>query len=348
MRATAATVRVWMAGLAVGWSGAAQAQIRVVEDEPIHITISDPTSAESRAEAELNRKRVALERELTRLRATYFRGTRNVEKRQIGLSKLREHTDPAAYESLVKIFGREGDDVHSALASMFADQASPEGDAALAWASIMVPDEGFRRIASAHLRARVSENGGPTPPMVAVLDTALQGASESRANAAAAFADEFEVIGLIPRLISAQVTGRGGGSGGGGESDRSGDLAFIAIGRQVAFVADLTPVVSDSAVAFDPTIGVINEGTLVRIHDATVTIYREEINRSLTSLSSRAWGRSTRSLGFDTEAWKRWYIQEFLPAQREAELAKAAAPDGTANGMDTPRPSPAPPPPSGG
>src|SRR5690606_15471171 len=99
---------------------------------------------------------------------------------------------------------------------------------------------------------------------------------------------------------SAQVTGRTGGTSLGRESDRTGDVAFIAIGRQVAFVSDLTPVVSDSAVAFDPTIGVINEGTLVRVHDASVTIYREHIHASLVRLTSRASGRSTSQLGYDT------------------------------------------------
>lgn len=339
-RPSTATLLLVAAGLACG----AEAQVRVVEEEPIHVTVPDPTSPQSRAEAEANRKRIALEKELIKLRAAHFRGTHNVENRQLGLAKLRTYTDPGAYEPLLKIFAREEDDVYAALSSMFAEQNTPEADAALAWSAIMAGDDSLRRIASDHMRSRILTIGGPTPQMVAVMDLALQGDSEDRANVAAAFADEFGIIGLIPRLISAQVSGQTGG--GGGIPDDDGDVAFIAIGRQVAFISDLTPVVSDSAVGFDPTVSVINEGTLIRVHDAAITIYRDMVHASLVNLSSRATGRSTRELGFDTEAWKRWYIEEFLPAQRQKELA--------GNGDDqpasdpAPAPGPTPPPPAGG
>lgn len=332
--------------LASSVGGYASAQTLDAGYEPVRITVPDPTSPEARAEAEANRKRIALERELIKIRAAYFRGVRDTEKRQVGLSKLRAHTDPGAYQALLKVFAREGDDVYSTLSEMFADQNTPAGDAALAWAAIMASDESFRRIASSRMRERVMRLGAPTPPMVTVFDIALQGDDESRMNAAAAFADEFNLVGLIPRLISAQVSGNTGG-GGSGESDRTGDLAFIAIGRQVAFVSDLTPVVSDSAVGYDPTVSIINEGTLIRVHDAAVTIYRQYVNASLVNLSSRATGRSTAGLGFDTEAWKRWYIEEFIPAQRAAELAKES---GTTQETAPSRrsPGPTPPPPSGG
>jgi hypothetical protein len=314
----ASLIVVLAAGLAINAHG----QIRIVEDEPIDISVPDPTSPRSRAEAEANRTRIALERELVKLRAAHFRGPRNVENRQVGLAKLRTYTDPAAYEPLLKVFAREEDDVYATLASMFAECNTPEADAALAWSAIMAGDDSLRRIASDHMRSRILAIGGPTPQMVAVMDLALQGDSEDRANVAAAFADEFGIIGLIPRLISAQVSGQTGG--GGTIPDDDGDVAFIAIGRQVAFVSDLTPVVSDSAVAFDPTVSVINEGTLIRVHDAAITIYRDMVHASLVNLSSRASGRSTRELGFDTDAWKRWYIEEFLPARRQQELADQA------------------------
>jgi hypothetical protein len=73
--------------------------------------------------------------------------------------------------------------------------------------------------------------------------------------------------------------------------------------------------VSDSAVGFDPTISVANEGTVMAIRDASVTIYRTEVHRALVGLSSRAWGMPTNGLGYDYEAWKRWYFDEFLPSQ---------------------------------
>jgi hypothetical protein len=315
----ASLIVVLAAGLAINAHG----QIRIVEDEPIDISVPDPTSPRSRAEAEANRTRIALERELVKLRAAHFRGPPQRGEPSGWAGQASDvHTDPAAYEPLLKVFAREEDDVYATLASMFAECNTPEADAALAWSAIMAGDDSLRRIASDHMRSRILAIGGPTPQMVAVMDLALQGDSEDRANVAAAFADEFGIIGLIPRLISAQVSGQTGG--GGTIPDDDGDVAFIAIGRQVAFVSDLTPVVSDSAVAFDPTVSVINEGTLIRVHDAAITIYRDMVHASLVNLSSRASGRSTRELGFDTDAWKRWYIEEFLPARRQQELADQA------------------------
>lgn len=278
------------------------------------VRIADPTSPESQRKAAQNRRRVEIERELAKLRATHFRATRNTELRQVGISKLRTYTDPAAYPPLLKTFEREGEDVRRAIVQMLVEQGTEEADATLAWAAVMLNNKAFRTDALGGLRERIG-SAGVTQPMLNVLDIALQSESESRANAAAEIADQFEIVGLIPRLILAQFSGNPGG--GGRESERSGDLAFIAIGRQVAFVSDLTPVVSSNAVGFDPTVSVANEGTVLAIHDAAVTIYRTEIHRSLVGLSSRAWGRSTESLGYDYEAWKRWYFGEFVPSQQE-------------------------------
>lgn len=283
------------------------------QENPTPVQIEDPTSPAAQAKAAKNKRRVELERELAKLRATYFRGTRNVEQRQIGIAKLREYTAEEAYPPLLKVFEREGADVRLAIIEMLLEQGTPAADATLAWAAVMLNNDAFKADARAALIKRIG-SVGVTQPMINVLDIALQSESEARANEAAEIADQFGVVDLIPRLITAQFSGNSGG--GGRESSRSGDLAFIAIGRQVAFVSDLTPVVGDSAVAFDPTIGVVNEGTLVAIQDAAVTIYRTEIHRSLVGLSSRAWGQPTGGLGYDYEAWKRWYFDEFLPSQQ--------------------------------
>jgi len=72
-------------------------------------------------------------------------------------------------------------------------------------------------------------------------------------------------------------------------------------------------VVADSAVAFDPTISVITDGVILRVMDASVVSYRTAVHRSLTSLSGRAWGKSTEHLGYDQDAWRTWYNEELLP-----------------------------------
>jgi hypothetical protein len=304
-------------------------------ENPTTVRVEDPTSPASRAKAAKNKRKVELERELAKLRATYFRGARNVEQRQIGIAKLRAYNQPEAYPPLLKVFERESEDVQRAIIGMLIEQGTAEADATLAWAAVMLNNAEFRSNAGAGLRQRVRA-AGVTQPIFNVLDMALQSESEDRANAAAEFADEFEIVGLIPRLISAQVSGNPGG--GGGESDRTGDLAFIAIGRQVAFISDLTPVVSDSAVGFDPTISVANEGTVVAIQDAAVTIYRTEIHASLVGLTSRVWGQPTSGLGYDYEAWKRWYFDQFLPSQQQkgAETDPDREPSASSPGDSSP------------
>ncbi|MBX3366258.1 MAG: hypothetical protein KF912_02945 [Phycisphaeraceae bacterium] len=291
---------------------------------PQPVRVEDPESGASRAKALQNKRRVEIERELSKLRATHFRSVRNVELRQVGISKLRAYTSSEAYPSLLKVFEREGEDVQRAIVEMLIEQGSPDADATLAWAAVMLNNASFRMHARDGLRERIRLDG-VTQPILNVLDIALQSESDARASAAAEIANEFEIVGLIPRLIVAQFSGNP--SGGGRESDRRGDLAFIAIGRQVAFVSDLTPVVSDSAVGFDPTISVVNEGTVMAIRDASVTIYRTEIHRSLVGLSSRAWGKPTDGLGYDYEAWKRWYFDEFLPSQESNGKADAPTND---------------------
>lgn len=322
-----------LAGLAVVTSApAAFGQ----QEIPTTVRVEDPTSPASQAKAAKNKRRVELERELAKLRATYFRGSRNVEQRQIGIATLRKYTAHEAYPPLLKVFEREGEDVQRAIVEMLVEQGTPEADATLAWATVMLSNAAFRANARVGLGERINA-AGVTQPIYNVLDMALQGENESRANAAADIADQFEILGLIPRMITAQFSGNPGG--GGRESDRSGDLAFIAIGRQVAFISDLTPVVSDNAVGFDPTISVANEGTVVAIQDAAVTIYRTEIHRSLVGLTSRVWGQPTSDLGYDYEAWKRWYFDAFLPSQQQngaatdpstgpGSTSPEAAPDG--------------------
>lgn len=291
------------------------------------VEVENPASPDAKARAAAAKKRIALERELAKLRATYFRSAKDIERRQTGLAKLRTYTDPDAFGPMLKVFAREGPDVQATIVDIYADAQSDAGDAALAWVATMATDPDFIALGQDRLRVRVNETGSVPQPVVTVLDMALRGESDERANRAAGLANEFDVVGLIPRLINAQFSG---GGGGGRESDRTGDLAFIAIGRQVAFVSDLTPVVSDSAVGFDPTISTVNEGTLIRIHDAVVTTYRTEVHRSLVDLSSRAWGQSTSRLSYDRDAWRRWYTEDFLPSQEAARNATAtAAEDGS-------------------
>jgi hypothetical protein len=90
-------------------------------------------------------------------------------------------------------------------------------------------------------------------------------------------------------------------------------------------VSDLTPVVADGAVGFDPTMSVVSYGAVLRVLDAVVTISRPQISTSLVSLSSGAWGgQDTSYLGQDAMSWAKWYAYDFMPYREklDAQIAE--------------------------
>jgi hypothetical protein len=148
---------------------------------------------------------------------------------------------------------------------------------------------------------------------VGVARVVAEGLRTRREHTMAAAADLASVLGMfeaIPGLIAGQVSGAGFGGGAAG-TDRTGDLAWIMIGQQQTFVADLTPVVGDNAVGFDPTLGVVTEGVILRIKDAAVYAYSFDVNSALVAMADTAMGlgdgQSTASMGFDTEKWMAWW-----------------------------------------
>lgn len=276
-----------------------------------------------------------MERELRRIRATYFGNRRNVEIRQIGIHKLRQFTDPIVFPSLLEIFRRERDDVRLAILDHLASLAIDEADATLAWAAVFDADRAFRRAAAERLRQRLDRIGEPSYRVQAVIAEGLRRWDERVVSAAAQLANTLHLVQAIPWLINAQI----GGGGGTTAEDGSGALAYILIGRQQAFISDLQPVIGDSAVAFDPDLSVVTEGVVLRVIDAVVVTYRVEVHQALVDLSSRAWGRSTAPLGWDLPAWRRWYRDEFLPhleRQRQARPSGDDAPAQTPPGDDQP------------
>ncbi len=249
------------------------------------------------------------ERELKALRHKYLRASG--EMRQIGLSKLREYAgEPDLYPVLLEIFGREDDEVRSAVLDMIMEQDSPEGDITLGWAALHERDPWMREQAMNRLKARVDENHGKVEQgIVYILAHRLLERDPRYLGRAASMADNLSIVQVIPHLIQGQV------GGGGAPRDRQGDKGWILIGRQVGFVSDLTPIVADSAVGFDPTISVVTEGALLRIQDGVVTTYISEVQVPLMRLGSRAIGYdlADRKFGYDQEKWWSWYYEELVP-----------------------------------
>ncbi len=316
----------WMVvliGGGVAWGQADQAQ---PEGEPSPVgtpeaVIPDAGEQEVKApspqevfkkrEADFRKKRSEMERELKRIRAKFIRNVRNTELRQLGIMKIREYTDPAIYPSLLEIFSREGDDVRGAILDHLVEIGTEDADATLAWAAIFEKDRAFRELARGRLLDRQSKTGEVPWKIKSVVAQGLRDREDDVLSSAAEVARLLKLAEAIPMMINAQV-----GGGARGEEGR-GALAWILIGQQQAFVSDLTPVVGDSAVAFDPELSVVTTGTIIRVFDAAVVTYRVDVHNSLIGLSSELWGRSTAGLGWDQTAWREWYLKQFLPSQRD-------------------------------
>lgn len=136
-------------------------------------------------------------------------------------------------------------------------------------------------------------------------------------NRAASIASAHAGAALIPPLILAQSTP---------PRQKRGDEAWIAIGKSISYVADVVPVVGDASGAFQPVPGTVFEGSVLRIMESVVTIYRTEVYFSLRRLVERETGQPAPSFGWDATAWNQWYENDFPSlASRYAERRARAA-----------------------
>jgi hypothetical protein len=284
--------------------------------------------------AEIERRKLEreYEKQIRRIAYEHLGKIRVPETRARGIAAICELDDPVAFMPMIEVLAGEADDVRLAMVDHFA-ACGKEGQAALAWVAIHDKDPGLR----AEARSRLGE---PAPaPVLRVLDGALRSPRHEIASRAGLVAGAVNALETIPLLIFAQAAP-------GGSDEPMGDLAWIAIEKQRAFIAALIPIVGDGVAAFQPIPGVVSEGVILRVYDAVVVIYRTEIHRVLVGMTSRDWGQPTGHLGYDMDRWWAWYNDEYLPFKNEqiraAALAATAreagnpAPDGSvAPGDDT-------------
>lgn len=256
-------------------------------------------------------RRADMERDLKKLRFDYFRQSKGDKVRAEGLEKLKAYTDPIIFPAMIEIFRTESMDVRQAVMDHLAAQKNDAGDAALAWIAVYDKDEAMRGSARERLMGNVKDTAAPVSDAVKiVIYTGLTKGSDEEMSAAARAGNVLNIAEAIPWLINTQA---GGQAAQVGDNSTNHQLAWIMVARQVAFVSDLTPVVGPSAVAFDPQLSVVNEGTLLRVIDATVVTYHIDINRELIDLSSRLYEQPTRGLGWNLPAWREWYTKDFKP-----------------------------------
>jgi hypothetical protein len=245
--------------------------------------------------------------QVRRIRRKYLGDIRVQMLRDQGIAELGKLEDPAAFKPLIEELVGEKDDVRLAIFDHFTGQGD-EGQAALAWVAIYDDDARMRHEASRRLVAPASK------PVLQVLDRGLRSPVHDIANNAGIVAGAVHALESIPLLIFAQATAD--------PVEDEGDLAWILVTTQRAFVAGVEPVTGSGVGAFRPIPGVLQEGVLLRVVDAVAIFYRTEIHRVLVAMTTDDWGRPTEHLAYDMKAWWEWYNAEYVPFKNE-QLAQA-------------------------
>jgi hypothetical protein len=252
-------------------------------------------------------------KQIRRIRHEFLGEVRVRALRDQGIAELLKLDDPAAFKPLIEELQREADDVRLPMLDHFAGLGD-DGQAALAWVAIHDDDERIRYEATRRLVAPASR------PVLRVLDQGLRSPVHEIANAAGTVAGATFALETIPLLIFAQATAD--------PVDDEGDLAWILVATQTAFVAGIEPVVGSGAGAFAVIPGTVQEGVLLRVVDAVAIFYRTEIHRVLVAMTTEDWGRPTEHLAYDMKAWWEWYNAEYAPFKNrqvaEARLIEQA------------------------
>ena len=248
----------------------------------------------------------------------HFASGHSRARRDDGLNELREINDPAAFQPMLELLHSEEDDVRLVMLEHFLANGEA-GQAALAWAAVYSGDVALRYEATRRIKRPACRS------VLAVIDGSLRSRHDAVISNAASLANALDVFEAIPLLIYAQSAPGGGG----GDSDGygGGGNAWIATGQQMAYIADLVPVVGNGVAAYRPIIGTITEGSVFQVDDVVVTIYRRTVHVALVSLSSRDWGQSTEFLGYDREKWWAWNDRIYQPyrAKRDRDRKEQAA-----------------------
>ncbi|MEY3142192.1 MAG: hypothetical protein RLY21_685 [Planctomycetota bacterium] len=142
-----------------------------------------------------------------------------------------------------------------------------------------------------------------SPAANRAVEDALRASRERHVNRAAMIAGAHPAGTLIPSLIQAQFA----------ETERAetGDEAWIAIGKSTSYVAGLVPVVGNASGAFQPIPGIVYEGSVLRIMESAVTIYRTEVRQALVATVEKTTGQPAPSFGFDRDRWMAWYRNDY-------------------------------------
>jgi hypothetical protein len=247
------------------------------------------------------------------VRSRSFGANATTKARAAGIATIRESTDPASFESLYGAFRGQKDEVALAMLDTFA-KGGEEGQYALACVAIQDEDRAVRAEATRRIALPPSE------AVLSALDDGLRSDNHDWVDRAGLLSGAVHAVEALPTLIFAQF------SQGSAPAER-GDRAWIAIGHTVSYVANVVPVVGNNSGAYQPVIGQIIEGVVMRVQDCVATIYHGSVHDSLVAMSTYDFGSDTSGNGWDIRAWAKWFDERYVPFKRaqDEELAKAAA-----------------------
>ncbi len=246
-------------------------------------------------------------------------GVRRGTVRRDNLTKIATWKDPASWQALWDAMAKEKDDVRLAMLDHLANQGR-FGQAMLAKIAIRSEESPMRHEASRRISRPACDE------VVAMIDLGLRDSRHLVVNQAGILAGKVDAFAVIPSLIFAQVTAD--------ENKQKGDLAWIAQGTRTNYVANVQAVVGDGAGAFQPVIGSLQTGVLMRVHDATVYTYRTDAHQSLVALTSRDSGQSTADMGWDMKRWWQWFNTEYVP-MKQAQAERQASPPSSPRTADS-------------
>jgi len=243
----------------------------------------------------------------------YFGRRAVAELRARGFEELAEFTDPASFIPMVERFGDADDGIVLWMLDHFAGLGE-HGQAILAHLAITHERPAIRHEATMRIVTPAS------PAVRSILDSALRSNDNTIVTNAAMLAGAHNILEAIPLLIFGQAAAAPTGGG-------DGDLAWIAIETQRAYVQGANPVAGNAAGAFAPVIGTVSEGSVLRIQDAVVITYRTTVHRVLVSMTTADWGQSTAAFGYDLDTWWTWYNDVYVPFKAEQAALDAMTDD---------------------
>ncbi|MBC01714.1 MAG: hypothetical protein CMJ34_00215 [Phycisphaerae bacterium] len=235
------------------------------------------------------------------LRRRCFGPTRGAERRTEGIAELRRYEDAGHLFAMPVVFAADRDDVRRAVIDHLSLQGE-RGQAALAWTAVHHERDDWRRAATEALVRPA------TPSTLAVMQSAFAASEHAVVERAGTLAGALDARVAIPHLIATQYSAD--------TVRREGDLAWIAIGTQRSYVANLIPVTGDGSGAFRPVPGVLTEGFVFRVSDAVAVVHRTVVHQVLVDMTTEAVGEDTSRNGWSLVRWRDWYNRVYLPMAR--------------------------------